>query len=259
MDTGNPDCNLKVPVIFEDSPYYANLGPSRNWAVDHELGSRRRRAPPSRTSTRGTRTRPSHDLRVGLGAARLRGHARRVAGHRALRRLPDLGRTERDARRKAVIDWLNGRATAYTTRTGTTTMTADWTTGKVGMMGTSYNGTIPDRRRHDRRRGPRGDRPDLRDLQLVRLLPRERRRARAVHLPGRGPRRARGRGLLARRRAGPAAPDLPELHPQHHPEQHRPRDRRLQPVLGRPQLHERRRRTSMRPRSSRTGTRTSTS
>ncbi len=44
----------------------------------------------------------------------------------------------------AVIDWLNGRAKGYTTRTGTdeTTATA-WHNGKTAMMGTSYNGTIP--------------------------------------------------------------------------------------------------------------------
>jgi hypothetical protein len=30
---------LKVPVIFEDSPYYAGVAPQySNWAVDHELG-----------------------------------------------------------------------------------------------------------------------------------------------------------------------------------------------------------------------------
>src|SRR3954451_16564788 len=29
---------LKVPVIFEDSPYYAGSPDVVNWAVDHELG-----------------------------------------------------------------------------------------------------------------------------------------------------------------------------------------------------------------------------
>src|SRR3954452_13520489 len=39
VETNDPTCNLKVPTIFEDSPYYANLGPSRSWVVDHEIGS----------------------------------------------------------------------------------------------------------------------------------------------------------------------------------------------------------------------------
>ena len=43
----------------------------------------------------------------------------------------------------AVIDWLNGRAKGYTTtrRHGRGQRLLD--TGNVGMMGTSYNGTIP--------------------------------------------------------------------------------------------------------------------
>ncbi|MFJ2609015.1 MULTISPECIES: Xaa-Pro dipeptidyl-peptidase [unclassified Streptomyces] len=43
---------------------------------------------------------------------------------------------------KAVIDWLNGRARAYTTRTGTSTVQADWTNGATGMIGKSWDGTI---------------------------------------------------------------------------------------------------------------------
>ncbi|MEU5099814.1 Xaa-Pro dipeptidyl-peptidase [Streptomyces sp. NPDC020996] len=43
---------------------------------------------------------------------------------------------------KAVVDWLNGRAKAYTTRTGTTQARADWTNGRTGMIGKSWDGTI---------------------------------------------------------------------------------------------------------------------
>jgi X-Pro dipeptidyl-peptidase len=43
---------------------------------------------------------------------------------------------------KAVVDWLNGRATAYGSRDGDETVTADWTTGKAGMIGGSYRGSI---------------------------------------------------------------------------------------------------------------------
>lgn len=43
---------------------------------------------------------------------------------------------------KAVVDWLNGRAKAYTTRTGTARATASWTNGKTGMIGKSWDGTI---------------------------------------------------------------------------------------------------------------------
>ena len=44
----------------------------------------------------------------------------------------------------AVIDWLNGRRKAYTTRTGTVEAPpVNWHNGHTAMMGTSYNGTIP--------------------------------------------------------------------------------------------------------------------
>ncbi|ALO97531.1 x-prolyl-dipeptidyl aminopeptidase [Streptomyces hygroscopicus subsp. limoneus] len=43
---------------------------------------------------------------------------------------------------KAVVDWLNGRARAYTSRTGGTPVTAGWTNGRTGMIGKSWDGTI---------------------------------------------------------------------------------------------------------------------
>ncbi|MEU9011536.1 Xaa-Pro dipeptidyl-peptidase [Streptomyces sp. NPDC048479] len=43
---------------------------------------------------------------------------------------------------KAVVDWLNGRARGYTTRTGGEPARAGWTNGSTGMIGKSYDGTI---------------------------------------------------------------------------------------------------------------------
>ncbi|MEV6174634.1 Xaa-Pro dipeptidyl-peptidase [Streptomyces sp. NPDC051954] len=43
---------------------------------------------------------------------------------------------------KAVVDWLNGRAKAYTSRTGTARAKATWTNGETGMIGKSWDGTI---------------------------------------------------------------------------------------------------------------------
>src|SRR5262245_40386426 len=37
-ETANPACDYKAPVILEDSPYYAGLGPEPFWPVDYELG-----------------------------------------------------------------------------------------------------------------------------------------------------------------------------------------------------------------------------
>jgi X-Pro dipeptidyl-peptidase len=43
---------------------------------------------------------------------------------------------------KAVVDWLNGRAKAYTSRTGAARAQAGWTNGRTGMIGKSWDGTI---------------------------------------------------------------------------------------------------------------------
>lgn len=43
---------------------------------------------------------------------------------------------------KAVVDWLNGRARGYTTRTGGERARAGWSNGDTGMIGKSYDGTI---------------------------------------------------------------------------------------------------------------------
>ncbi|MEU5000091.1 Xaa-Pro dipeptidyl-peptidase [Streptomyces sp. NPDC021622] len=43
---------------------------------------------------------------------------------------------------KAVVDWLNGRARGYTTRTGSQSAKATWTNGATGMIGKSYDGTV---------------------------------------------------------------------------------------------------------------------
>lgn len=42
----------------------------------------------------------------------------------------------------SVIDWFNGRGTAYDAREGGESVTADWTNGRTGMMGTSALGEL---------------------------------------------------------------------------------------------------------------------
>ncbi|MFJ3639217.1 Xaa-Pro dipeptidyl-peptidase [Streptomyces sp. NPDC090108] len=43
---------------------------------------------------------------------------------------------------KAVVDWLGGRAKAYSSRTGGTPVKAGWTDGSTGMIGKSWDATI---------------------------------------------------------------------------------------------------------------------
>jgi len=56
---------------------------------------------------------------------------------------PTVGGQNESLAPKAVIDWLCGRAKGYTERTGGKEVVATWSTGSVGMTGTSYNGTLP--------------------------------------------------------------------------------------------------------------------
>jgi X-Pro dipeptidyl-peptidase len=56
---------------------------------------------------------------------------------------PTVGGDNESLAPKAVIDWLCGRAKGYTEPYGKEKVKAYWSTGKVGMTGTSYNGTIP--------------------------------------------------------------------------------------------------------------------
>jgi X-Pro dipeptidyl-peptidase len=56
---------------------------------------------------------------------------------------PTTGGREDTQSIEAAIDWLNGRATGYTAVTGGQQVAATWSTGAVGMIGVSYNGTLP--------------------------------------------------------------------------------------------------------------------
>lgn len=137
---------LKVPVVFEDSPYYAGTADEySNWGVDHELGSppaTRPRAPfweafdtSPQISTRYESTWVPRGFAVVHAESPGTGHSDGC---------PTSGGRNETLGAKAVIDWLTGRARAYTTRDGDTRAVASWASGKVGMIGTSYNGTLPE-------------------------------------------------------------------------------------------------------------------
>ncbi|HTQ10356.1 MAG TPA: CocE/NonD family hydrolase, partial [Fimbriimonadaceae bacterium] len=136
---------LKVPVIYESSPYFAGTGDGNiNWDVHQELGqepSKRTFHPDIRF--RADETMISRDFVrewVPRGFAVVHSEAPGTGLSQGCVTVG--GPVERYAP-KAVIDWLNGRAKGYTTETGNTEVKATWCTGKVGMTGTSYNGTIP--------------------------------------------------------------------------------------------------------------------
>lgn len=137
---------LKVAVIYESSPYFAGTSGDRKylWDVRQEVGAP---APP-RTSQPQPKFDPNRTVIsnsevntwVPRGFAVVHSEA---PGTGLSRGCPTVGGHPEEYAPKAVIDWLNGRAKGYTTLDGSEEVKAPWATGKVGMTGTSYNGTIP--------------------------------------------------------------------------------------------------------------------
>jgi X-Pro dipeptidyl-peptidase len=137
--------NLKVAVVYESSPYFAGtMKNQKMWDVKHELGE----APPARpvneqakfVPVRPEIARTEIDTWVPRGFAVVHSEA---PGTGLSQGCPTVGGAPEELAPKAVIDWLNGRAKGYTSIDGTDEVKASWATGKVGMTGTSYNGTIP--------------------------------------------------------------------------------------------------------------------
>jgi X-Pro dipeptidyl-peptidase len=136
---------LKVPVIYESSPYFSGTSAARQylWDVRQELGEPsppRENQPPVRAMLRERGWSSQASTWVPRGFAVVHSEA---PGTGQSQGCPTVGGPPESLAPKAVIDWLNGRAKGFTTPYGDEEVTADWSTGKVGMTGTSYNGTIP--------------------------------------------------------------------------------------------------------------------
>jgi X-Pro dipeptidyl-peptidase len=135
---------LQVPVIYQSSPYFAGVAPLTFWSTRHELGTEPpKRAPMQSPAFQPQRTRISNALVnqwVPRGFAVV--HSEASGTGRSLG-CPTIGDYPERMAMKFVIDWLNGRAKGYTTATGSEEVRAPWSSGKVGMIGTSYEGTLP--------------------------------------------------------------------------------------------------------------------
>ncbi|MBO6573303.1 MAG: Xaa-Pro dipeptidyl-peptidase [Balneola sp.] len=139
--------DLKLPVVYESSPYYA--GTPRPpfdffWDVKHELGEN----PPARIKGPKIVVREQRPV---ISNSQIKNWVPRgfivvhssSPGTGLSQGSPTVGGDNESLAPKAVIDWLNGRANGYTTPYGNEKVEAFWATGKVGMTGTSYNGTLP--------------------------------------------------------------------------------------------------------------------
>ncbi|MEM7187796.1 MAG: Xaa-Pro dipeptidyl-peptidase [Bacteroidota bacterium] len=138
---------LKLPVVYESSPYYAGIAypfpDGLFWNVQHEIGEK---APPRvhpEVQRKGKRPIISNSqIKTWVPRGYIVVHSS-SPGTGLSQGSPTVGGDNESLAPKAVIDWLCGRAKGYTSPDGSETVTAFWSTGKVGMTGTSYNGTIP--------------------------------------------------------------------------------------------------------------------
>ncbi|MFK7741102.1 MAG: Xaa-Pro dipeptidyl-peptidase [Planctomycetota bacterium] len=142
---------LKVPVVYETSPYFSGIGSSSKeffWNCDHEVGAQ----PPERPDMPEIRFRNRVGMIMPLGSDREaatwvpRGFAvvhSCSPGTGWSQGCPTIGGDNESLAPKAVIEWLCGRRKGFTTIDGNEEVKADWCSGKVGMIGTSYNGTLP--------------------------------------------------------------------------------------------------------------------
>jgi X-Pro dipeptidyl-peptidase len=137
---------LKVSVIYQSSPYYAGMGSTSAeymWSPKQNLNSpppKHEPSPPIPQQSKRPKLSGEH-----VGEWVPRGFAvvhSSSPGTGLSQGCPTVGGANESLAPKAVIDWLNGRAKGFTSVDGNEEVKATWCTGKVGMIGTSYNGTL---------------------------------------------------------------------------------------------------------------------
>ena len=137
---------LKLPVVYNSSPYFAGVAGNVDglfWDVKHELGEmpQGRVHPEVRRISKRPIISNAH-IRTWVPRGYIVVHSS-SPGTGLSDGSPTVGGDNESLAPKAVIDWLCGRAKGYDERESGKEVKAFWSTGKVGMTGTSYNGTLP--------------------------------------------------------------------------------------------------------------------
>ncbi len=139
--------DLKVPVVYNTSPYFAGTAGNEKgtfWDPEHEIGE----TPPKHKNPKNIKQQSKRPV-ISTGHTNYwisRGFAvvhSCSPGTGLSQGCVTIGGDNESLAPKAVIDWLNGRAKGFTEAEGGEEVLATWCTGKVGMTGTSYNGTLP--------------------------------------------------------------------------------------------------------------------
>ncbi len=137
---------LKLPVVYASSPYYAgtaNGEPDEFWDVKQELGAKSK--PHAHPEVVSKATRPiisESEVKLWLPYGYIVVHSS-SPGTGFSQGAPTVGGDNESLAPMAVIEWLTGKDNGYTSPDGKEKIKAYWSTGKVGMTGTSYNGTLP--------------------------------------------------------------------------------------------------------------------
>ncbi|MCX2971417.1 MULTISPECIES: Xaa-Pro dipeptidyl-peptidase [Streptomyces] len=149
LDIARPAGGGPVPVVFEQSPYRYGTNPAEFHGVDVDHlpqedifdgaghGPSASADGPARTKRMPGLPGWYDDYFLPRGYAVVLGHS---IGTGDSTGCPTTGDMNETLGTTAVVDWLNGRATAYD-ESGRPVQ-ADWSTGDVGMLGVSYNGTL---------------------------------------------------------------------------------------------------------------------
>ena len=137
---------LKLPIIYVSSPYFAGVAadaPGTMWDVNIELGGTAKERFHPDVTRRGQRPIISNShIKKWVPRGYIVVHSS-SPGTGLSDGAPTIGGSNESLAPKTVIDWLCGRVKGFTERDGKEEVKAYWSTGKVGMTGTSYNGTIP--------------------------------------------------------------------------------------------------------------------
>jgi X-Pro dipeptidyl-peptidase len=131
---------LKVPVIFQPSPYYAGLNNIPNHDdIDRDAPAMRGAPPPTVNRAEETVIFAGYldNYFVPRGYAVAFADSLGTGGSDGC---PTSGGENETLGMKAVVDWLGGRAPGFDLAGNP--VAATWSTGRVGMTGVSYNGTL---------------------------------------------------------------------------------------------------------------------
>lgn len=141
---------LQLPVVYTSSPYYGmslwtivrDKTSKYNWNVEHELGETPPKRKTSKLKTRKKRPFAAYYFdRTWVPRGYITVYSSSPGTGLSDGIVSVGGHTESQAP-KCVIDWLCGRAKGFSSRKGGQEVKAFWSNGKVGMTGTSYDGTL---------------------------------------------------------------------------------------------------------------------